>query len=120
MLCWVKNCVLALLCHLDYNPVESTDKVRHFYVQKRIQTLYKHSSYAVDNSNKYFFLSDLEKDIIETHMFPVNFKIPKYLESWIVDLVDDFVSIYERCFGLRKQVSFASSFLIILFMNRLK
>ena len=53
-------------------------------------------------------------------MFPISFKIPKYLESWIVDLVDDGISIYERMYGIRKELSFATSFMFILFMNRFK
>lgn len=114
--------------NLDYQKTARAALLHDFFLEEnegvgaltRIKTLFKHPSYAVNNSNKHFLLSDLEKDIIETHMFPVSFKIPKYLESWIVDLVDDGVSIYERLFGFRKQISFASSFMLILLMNRLK
>lgn len=96
------------------------DKDGNLLSVEGIKTLVKHPTYAVENSSKYFILSDLEKDIIATHMFPISFKIPKYLESWIVDLVDDGISIYERLFGIRKQLSFATSFMFILFMNRFK
>ena len=49
------------------------------------------------HSEKHFSLTPKEKDIIVSHMFPVApTRVPKYLESWIVDLVDDFVSITEE------------------------
>ena len=59
----------------------------------------------------------MEKDIILTHMFPISINIPKYLESWLVDIIDDGVSIYERYFQTKRQLSFAYSFLFILFFN---
>jgi len=38
----------------------------------------------------------MEEDIIETHMFPlIPYKIPKYIESWIVSGIDKLVAIYE-------------------------
>lgn len=114
--------------NLDYTKTARAALLHDFFLEEnvgeslstRIKTLVKHPMYAVENSSKYFNLSDLEKDIITTHMFPISFKIPKYLESWIVDLVDDGISIYERLFGIRKQLSFATSFMFILFMNRFK
>lgn len=86
-------------------------------VKDRIRTLVKHPNYALDTAKEHFTLSELEEDIIVTHMFPIGIKVPKHLESWIVDIVDDIVCIYERCYGLRKQVSFASSFLLLLIFN---
>ena len=82
---------------LDYTKTARAALLHDFFLEEnvgektstRIKTLFKHPTYAVENSSKYFNLSDLEKDIITTHMFPISFKIPKYLESWIVDLVDD-------------------------------
>jgi len=38
----------------------------------------------------------MEKDIIETHMFPVaSVKPPKYMEGWVVCGVDKVVAMYE-------------------------
>lgn len=119
---------ITKVLNLDYTKTARAALLHDFFLEEnigaslytRIKTLFKHPLYAVENSSKYFKLSGLEKDIIATHMFPISFKVPKYLESWIVDLVDDGISIYERMFGLRKQISFASSFLFILFINRFK
>ena len=51
---------------------------------------------VIENSAKYFSLNEKEKDIIITHMFPtLPHKVPKYLESWLVSLVDKAVATYE-------------------------
>ena len=61
-----------------------------------VKRLRKHPSIAVENAKKYFEINDLEEDIIKKHMFPVTIIPPKYLESWIVDIIDDISAIYER------------------------
>ena len=48
-----------------------------------------------NNSEKYFGLNYKEKDIIEKHMFPVTPYAPKYMESYIVSLVDKGIGLLE-------------------------
>jgi uncharacterized protein len=55
----------------------------------------EHPTVALENSKKYFEISEMQSDIIKTHMFPCNFDIPKYKESWLVSLIDKMVSTYE-------------------------
>ena len=86
----------------------------------RAGVLVNHPKYALENANKYFTLSEKEKDIIVTHMFPVAPSVPKYIESWIVDIVDDFASIYEKGFVVRKELSAAMSFLVAVSINILR
>lgn len=86
----------------------------------RAQILVNHPKYALENASKYFSLSEKEKDIILTHMFPVAPSVPKYIESWIVDAIDDLVAIYEKSFMLRKELSAAMSFLIAISINILR
>lgn len=54
-----------------------------------------HPQIALKNSLEYFYLTENQKNIIETHMFPCNLNIPKYKESWLVSLIDKTVSSYE-------------------------
>ncbi len=56
---------------------------------------FKHASYALENAAFYFSLNPIEKDIISKHMFPLNMKPPVHLESWVVNLVDDYVTFFE-------------------------
>lgn len=57
---------------------------------------YTHSFIALENANKYFELTEKEKDIICKHMWPLTLtKIPKYKESMLVSLVDKCISTKE-------------------------
>ncbi len=57
---------------------------------------FTHPKAALDNAVKYFNLNDIEKDIIEKHMWPLTLrKVPKYRESIIVTMVDKYCSTRE-------------------------
>ena len=94
-----------------------TDEVEN---ELGIFKLRRHPKHALNNASKYFYLTELQKDIISTHMFPITFTPPKYLESWVVDIVDDISAIYEKAYSLRKEISAATTFLFILLMNYIK
>lgn len=65
-------------------------------MKSKTLSVFKHNIEAVNNAENIFIISEKEKDIIETHMFPVvPNKLPKYAESWLVSLVDKGVSVYE-------------------------
>lgn len=78
-------------------------------------SVFVHPYKALTNSNNYFELTELEKDIIINHMFPtLPHKIPKYLESWIVSLVDKIVAIYEFYYSYGKTFVYRYSYLLLL------
>lgn len=54
-----------------------------------------HPHIALQNANKYFNLNEREKDIIEKHMWPLTFKLPKYKETYVVLLVDKYCAFME-------------------------
>lgn len=78
-----------------------------------IKSTFTHNKVALYNSEKYFGLNYKEKDIIEKHMFPINIKMPRYKESFIVCIVDKAVAFNE----LNKKI--ASNLIIwsIIFMR---
>ena len=41
----------------------------------------------------------MEKNIICSHMFPIGGKVPKYLESVIVDIIDDLSKLINKEFS---------------------
>ena len=53
-------------------------------------------------------------------MFPVTFTPPKYLESWIVDIVDDVASIYERGTTMKKEIKTFATFIFAFIINYIK
>ena len=63
--------------------------------EKHLSAFY-HPKKAVDNADTIFILTDKEKDIIYSHMFPlIPNHVPKYMESWVVSIVDKCVASYE-------------------------
>lgn len=63
---------------------------------KRFKLLFTHPKIALENAEKITELSEIERNIIESHMFPIGRAFPKYKESWLIGVVDDYVAIYER------------------------
>ena len=107
---------------LNYKETTRAALLHDFFVDEtddhsQIKALRKHPTYALENAKKYFDLTEREEDIIKTHMFPVTFTPPKYLESWIVDIIDDVASVYERYKSSCTNLKAAVNFLIILFIN---
>lgn len=49
---------------------------------------FRHARFALKNAERDFVLNDIERDIIGKHMFPMNPKLPSYLESIIVTIAD--------------------------------
>ena len=56
---------------------------------------FSHARVALNNASKEFTLNNIEKNIIYTHMFPLNLRIPKYKESAIVCLADKICALKE-------------------------
>jgi len=113
---------------LDSEKVARAALLHDFFLEEnhgankkdRVITMLKHPEYALANSKKYFDISPLEEDIILTHMFPIGPRLPKYFESWMVDIVDDVASIYEKSTVVRKQLSTATCFLVMILVNNLR
>lgn len=111
--------------HLDYKEVTIAAVLHDFFLDEvkeknGIAKLRLHPSHAVNNAQRYFNLSDKQKDIIKTHMFPVTFTPPKYLESWIVNLVDDISAIYEKGYSIKRELQAALTFMFIFLINIIK
>lgn len=117
--------LISKFLRLEYIQVTEAALLHDFFTDEvkdknMILRLIMHPTVALENSKKYYRLSPMQEDIIKTHMFPVTFIPPKYLESWIVDIIDDIASIYERVVSTKKEISTATSFLFVLIINCFK
>lgn len=56
---------------------------------------FTHPQTAMLNADKDFELTEVERDIIKKHMFPLTVIPPVCREGWIVCLVDKLCSVYE-------------------------
>lgn len=86
--------------HLDYKALAIAGLLHDFYDKPWQETFDKspffkkhafvHAEQARINALKYFpnLMTKKIESMITTHMFPINKKIPKYKESWILTIVD--------------------------------
>lgn len=116
---------ITKILNLDYNETTQAALLHDFFLDEvmeknPIAKLRQHPGYAVKNANQIIELSDKQIDIIKTHMFPITFTPPKYLEGWIVDLVDDVASIYERGIFLKRHLKTAMVIIYTLIFINIK
>ncbi len=110
--------------HLDYQSTARASALHDFFFDdisdSKTTRLLKHADCALQHSLEYYPLNALEQDIIQTHMFPFGAKIPRYLESWIVDLVDDVASVFEKTIVIKENMSLSFSMLSCMIWIMLK
>ena len=95
--------VITKALHLDYVSVARAALLHDFFYtdnsklnfKKKLKVIFNHPKAAVKNAKKISSISIMEENIILSHMFPIGNTIPRFTESWIVDFVDDYVSILE-------------------------
>ena len=93
------KCAKAL--KLDYKEATRAALMHDFYINEQFEgtpaskVLSKHPDQAALNSKKHFNISELQENIIRSHMFPMSKEMPKFKESWVVTAVDKSVAAYE-------------------------
>jgi len=122
--------VIAKSLKLDYKETARGGLLHDFYLntvfeQKKVKDKIKlytisHPKDAVKNAKNNFDISEKEEDIIRSHMFPVDFKIPKYAESWIVSIVDKGLSFNEFAIKFGKKLSYVANLYLIFLLNIIK
>lgn len=82
-----KALAIAGLLHDFYDKPWQSDFERKPFLQKHG---FVHAEQARVNALKYFpkLMNDKIGSMIKTHMFPLNKRLPKYKESWVLTLVD--------------------------------
>ena len=112
---------IAVKLKLDYISVARAGLLHDFFINEDLSTrkqkysMIFHPYKCLENSLKYFQLNDMEKDIIITHMFPtLPHKVPKYLESWLVSIVDKVVATKEFYTSYAKAYTYKLSNLYLM------
>ena len=117
--------VVTKALRLNYQSATKAAMLHDFFTdelenESRLSRYRKHPEVAVENAKKYFGLTPVEEDIIRRHMFPITFTPPRFLESWIVDLVDDFISVYEKCVSTRRDMHSLANVVAVLIVTVLR
>ena len=65
---------------------------------------FTHPAAALRNAERYFTLSDLERDIIQKHMWPLTIVPPKYPESYVICMTDKYCGAMEVAAGYSRRL----------------
>ena len=121
---------IAKVLGLDYRDVARGGLLHDFYEEeiskcnkikdKVLLFSTKHPDNAVNNASNNFELTEKEINIIKTHMFPVDYRVPEYAESWIVSLVDKVLSFAEFSNKFKYKFSYLVNLYLLFVINIIK
>lgn len=113
--------------HFKYEEVARGAFLHDFFFSDELRSrkekflsTFIHPKWAVKNSKKYFELTELEENIIESHMFPINPKLPKHKESLLVSIVDKVVATYEFSLKFKVKFKYATNVLVLVLYGVVK
>ncbi len=81
----VRGCLLHDYFLYDWHVYDKSHRLHGFH----------HARVAMINAKRDFGLNKIEENMIYTHMFPLNLRIPKYKESIILCLSDKICAVKE-------------------------
>lgn len=121
---------IAKKLKLDYKDVAIGGLLHDFY-DKEISDCEKmkdkvklftigHPQEAIINAREIYELSEKEEDIIKTHMFPIDYKLPKYAESWVVSFVDKGLSFNEFFNKFKYKFMYIFNLYFLFILNTIK
>lgn len=115
--------VISKKLGLDYKAAAKAGLLHDFFLtpndknfKESTKSLFSHAKIAANNADEHFGISDKEKNIIETHMFPLNIKPSKFAEGWVISMVDKGVGINE----FRVRFKYATVLIMIFLVNIMK
>ena len=114
---------IALRLGLDYQSVARGGLLHDFYLcdnnrsrVSRFIDVFIHPKKTLATSKEYFNLNEIEENIIESHMFPLYHRLPKYKESIIVSLVDKFIGSKEMLKSFHCRTIYKFEYTVILLL----
>lgn len=110
---------------MDYVSVARGGLLHDFFldgderdIKKKFFDTFTHPKRALRTSIDNFKVNEIEQNIIVSHMFPIYLSIPKYKESFLVNLVDKVIGFKEllRGFGCKcnYKVNYTYVFMLLL------
>lgn len=113
---------------MDYVSVARGGLLHDFFldgdernVKKKFFDTFTHPKRALNTSINNFEVNEIEKNIIVSHMFPIYLSLPKYKESFLVNMVDKVVGFKELLRGFRCKFSYKFNYtyvFMLLLMTR--
>lgn len=66
---------------------------------------FSHARKALKNAMQDFCLNEIERDMIQCHMFPLTIKPPRFRESAILCIADKVCALRETCVGIGQRIA---------------
>lgn len=118
---------IAKLLRLDYKETARGGLLHDFFFSSldrnsmdKFVSTFTHPAKALETACDNFDLSQKEKDMIRSHMFPINISVPKYAESWIVSTVDKFVAMGELSLKYKFKFRYAYNVVLLFVLGFIK
>ncbi len=117
---------IAKALHLDYEQTAIGGLLHDFFisenetVKEKFVSYFTHPKLALKTASDNFELTTKEKDMIRSHMFPVNISVPKYMESWIVSMVDKVVATNELSIKFKFRLKYAYNVFLLFAISIIK
>lgn len=114
---------IAKKINLNYIAVARGGLLHDFFLEgnernkiKKFTDTFVHPKKALITTQKYFKISNIEENIIVSHMFPIYFSIPKYRESVLVNIVDKVIGSNEMIKKYKYKLSYRFNYLFLLML----
>ena len=116
---------IAKKLRMDYISVARGALLHDFFldgderkVKEKFLDTFTHPKRALRTSIDNFNVNEIEKNIIVSHMFPIYLSLPKYKESFLVNMVDKVIGFKElvRGFSCKFNYKFNYSYVFILLL----
>ena len=118
---------ISKLLHLDYQKTARGGLLHDFFfspeertAKDKLKSTFTHPKKALETANANFKLSKKEQDMIVSHMFPVYISIPKYMESWIISVVDKVVATSELSLKFKFKFRYAYNIILLFVIGFIK
>ena len=97
------------------NDITRAALLHDFFKDSEVEkhSFINHPLVASKNAERNFNINKLQKNIIESHMFPISKVIPKSIGSYIVSIADKIVAIRE-CAKYKVPLTIGATFLFII------
>ena len=114
---------IAKKLRMDYISVARGALLHDFYLdgdercaKRKFLDTFVHPKKALETSDNYFNINEIEKNIIVSHMFPVYPALPKYKESVLVNVVDKAIGLREMLREYRYKCKYGLNYLFVLML----
>lgn len=112
---------------LDYLQTARGGLLHDFFLSEeerttkdRLVSTFVHPKKAVEKAQEQFNLTKKEADMIRSHMFPINLSVPRYLESWVVSMVDKWIGLMEFNKKYSYQIKTVMNLYVIFLINNMR